>query len=321
MRTAILLFLALLLFASPAGAQPTPQAMRLIYVGAEGCPREQVLRDAIETQTQSVADPFRSDAPADLTVTITRQSRPPSYRALAEIHNADGSSRWTRAFDPAPSCTSLVEAVAFVVAVHLDEIPAPRPPPLASANPPLLASTHPLPDTARPHPSQAPDRWPQYRAGASGWLRLATAPRPSAGVSIDLGVRWPYFSVGVEGRWDPPASDDVPAGTQVSTALLMGALIPCGHWSKLYLFGCAFAELGQLRADALAAHPLRAAGLYAAAGARLGVELPVAPHLAVRVSGELLGTVSALTLRVDSRTVWVTPPYSGGLGAGLVTFF
>jgi hypothetical protein len=55
-RPLISLSFALMLFASPARAQQPPRPMRLSYTAAEGCPREQVLRDAIDTQTHTFAD-------------------------------------------------------------------------------------------------------------------------------------------------------------------------------------------------------------------------------------------------------------------------
>jgi hypothetical protein len=56
-------------------------------------------------------------------------------------------------------------------------------------------------------------------------------------------------------------------------------------------------------------------------GGRAGIEVPFAPHLGFRVSGEVLGTVHPVTFSIDERPAWTTPRASGDVEVGLFLFF
>jgi len=103
--------------------------------------------------------------------------------------------------------------------------------------------------------------------------------------------------------------------------------VPCGH--VRWFAGCLVGELGQLRGHVGVAGvmPDHQAMLYGAAGARLGVEIPVVPdRLYVRIAANLLGAPVRPRLRLmlpgmEPQTEWESPAFTAGFGAGLVASF
>jgi hypothetical protein len=200
--------------------------------------------------------------------------------------------------------------------------PAPPPasrPPEPPGLPPSRPS-EPAPDAARRSDPPQSSRPLGLRVGVGTWMDLATAPRPAFGLSVDVGVRVGWFSVAVEGRFDPPAGATVMEGVDVSTTRILGAIVPCGHVG--YFAGCLLGELGQIRGTigVSGVTPDSRAVLYGAAGARLAAEIPVARHLLVRLAADLTGSRPAV-LRLDGQRQWETASFTGGLGAGLIAFF
>jgi hypothetical protein len=59
---------------------------------------------------------------------------------------------------------------------------------------------------------------------------------------------------------------------------------------------------------------------YYVAGGRLGVEVPFASHLGIRVSGEVLGSFTTIVVPFNDQPGWTTPRASGSVGAGLYFF-
>jgi hypothetical protein len=167
--------------------------------------------------------------------------------------------------------------------------------------------------------------------GLGSAVAFGIAPRVAVGLSTDVGIHWKVDASPLEGlslslgvRWDPPAAGHVPGApmdARVSTSRLLGTVVPCGHWWKL--FGCAVGELGQLQGGVDNTYPLSAMGtvFYAAAGGRAGIEVPFAPHVGFRGFGEILGTLTPRTFLVNERPAWTTPPVSGGFGAGIFVSF
>ena len=162
-----------------------------------------------------------------------------------------------------------------------------------------------------------------FRVGMGTWLSFATAPKPAFGLTLDVGLRIsPYFSIAAEGRWDAPAAGTVAAGVDVSSTLLLGGLVACGHAG--YFAGCLVGSLGQVRGSLStmgAVVPSQQTALYDAGGVRLGVEIPVIrARLSVRIAADLLGARPAVFTLGGVRQ-WATATVTGGVGAGLVAGF
>jgi hypothetical protein len=320
--------IAILLATSPGLAQPSPSlphVARLAYTAPTACPAEQVLRDLVAGQTSFKV--FAPEARAQLTVTISRRRQ--RYEATAELRDQSGAVLWTRPFPAAPSCAGLVEEVAVYVSEKLE--PHADDQPRAPARPPASSAVEISQTPTQVHEYSAPMDPYLITIGLGAAVGFGIAPRVAVGLSADVGIHRKLDTSPLEGlslslgvRWDPPAAGHVPGApmdARVSTSRLLGTVVPCGHWWKL--FGCAVGELGQLQGGADNTYPLSAMGtaFYAAAGARAGIEVPFAPHIGFRGFGEILGTLTPLTVRVNERPAWTTPPASGGFGAGIYVFF
>ncbi|MFS8069327.1 MAG: hypothetical protein ACMG6S_23440, partial [Byssovorax sp.] len=178
--------------------------MRLDYShgpGAKQCPEPQAFRDAIGAHV--ARDLFVPDAVTRLVVILGRRGA--GYEGVAELRDAAGVVSWSKVLPganhpPAATCASLIEGLAFAASIELepaifsDVVPpsVPVPPPA----PAPLPSSPPAPPTEKaPGP---------YRLGVSPWLHIGTAPRLAFGISFNLGFRVAWFSLDLEGRWDPP---------------------------------------------------------------------------------------------------------------------
>ena len=93
----------------------------------------------------------------------------------------------------------------------------------------------------------------------------------AGGAQLQLALRWPHLSVGLEGRFDAPASGDLSGATQVRTSLAGGALSGCGHFGVAY--GCGvFAAAALIGSGEELVNAQQAVLPYVAGGPRLGVQ-------------------------------------------------
>ena len=328
--TAPLLVAVLVLLSGPvraAGGQPEPgqgpppRPVRLDYQrgpGAERCPDEQAFRDHAGAYAQSSGDLFAPEAAARLVVTLGRRGY--GYEGSTVLYTAAGAVFWSNtlpppALAPATSCADLVDSLALSVTYKIDQIvplpllPAPLPPP----PPPPPSSPPPPPPPVAGSPFA-------FRLGAATWIDLATALRPAVGLSFGLGFRASWFSLEMEGHWDPPAGGAIDAA-DLTTSRFVGALVPCRH--VRYFVGCALAEVGPIWGTVTGEGVTTGTQktLYIALGGRLGAEIPIAPHLLVRPAVDLKVAVQQTVFRIDTKRRWETPAVAAGLGVGILASF
>jgi hypothetical protein len=289
--------------------------------------------------------PFAPSAPWRLEVSVAR--RPEGFAGFAELRDVMGALVFRRDFGGTPHCDNLLRDLARAIGMRVDppmpggvpglsDVGAQAQP--SAAPPPVVAGSGPVRDDAAQRAPASQAR-PAVRLGFGTWADLATAPRPAFALSIDAGVRVSWFSIALEGRWDPSAGASVMNGVSVSTQLLVGAVVPCGHAG--WFIGCVVGEVGQITGTLTAsagtltasAKPLQSqqAGLYAGGGLRIGAEIPVAPHLFLRLLADLrlarpnsyfLVPASSPTMPPSAPQLeWTTGTVTGGLGLGLVTAF
>jgi hypothetical protein len=166
--------------------------------------------------------------------------------------------------------------------------------------------------------------------GLGSTLGFGISTRPAVGVTGDVGIHWSFddaaidgFSLSLGARWDPPAAahlDGRPEGTRVVISRLLGTVTPCAHFWKLV--GCLRFELGPQQYgaenEAISGNDRV---VYAGVGGRLGVEVPLVPHLGMRVYGDVIAPLTTLRLESGNGTVWQTPLVSGTVGAGVYVSF
>jgi hypothetical protein len=311
-----------LLFAGPALAQAPvlPRVARLEYVlgtGAKGCSPEAVFRSSVRAQVDHAV--FAADASARMRVLLSRRAKDGRHEGAVDLYDAGGKVLVHQAIEAMDRCSDVVQAAAVVVAEALDPIQPPAPPPVMVV---VAEQVPPVAVVAAP-----PSRW-EGHAALGSWLGLGVAPRPAAGLSAEVGARWSVVSLSGELRWDPPAGADAGGGARLSTRRLLGALVPCGHWSPREswgLFGCVVVQAGKIWGEAEGVPASADVGEpYIAAGGRFGVEVrltPITPHLGLRLSGDVLVNVQRTGFVIHGQAPWTTPRLAGDVGLGVVTFW
>jgi hypothetical protein len=131
-------------------------------------------------------------------------------------------------------------------------------------------------------------------------------------------VRTGAFSVALEARVDAPGSSPVAAG-DVASWLYAASLVPCGHFDIASL--CAVGSLGSVQAHGDVSVQRSASSLFAGAGARLGVELPMTGPLFFRAHADGLYNLHRAAYDVDGQAVWTPPPLSFVAGLGVSVHF
>ena len=337
-RTVVALFgaLAALLGISPAWAFPSARLDYAREPGAESCPDEAALRQAVADRLGY--DPFDPSAPELLRARVSASAG--RFSALLELFAASSVVRARRTIDSVENCGELVAALALSMSIAIDpehggpgETSEPRPATEGSSAPgdeqtkPPEEQSKPQaapPAIVAPQLSQSPSavkpRSLRIRAGASGHLAFGAEPAPAPGVELSLGVRQAAWSLTLAGRYDTETGQNIAPRGAVHARLRAGSLSPCFH-ARPALF-CGVVTLGSLRARSSGLSDGRTdSALFAAVGARLGVEWPLISAFALRAFGELLVTARPLTGEVNQAPVWDVPPANGLLGAGFIAEF
>jgi hypothetical protein len=148
-------------------------------------------------------------------------------------------------------------------------------------------------------------------AGAIG--SIGTLPGISAGFAPFLRARWSDVSLAVEGRFELVALSGA-SGDRANASLGGGTLVPCLHIGNLV--GCASFLWARYRAEGVEAAPREATALFAAAGFRIGAEIPLASRARGFVRGEGLLNLTRHELILAGESLWQIPPASFTLNVG-----
>jgi hypothetical protein len=346
MRRRVLPLVLVTLTAGTATGAPSSPSARLVYARsseAASCPDETALRKAVAARFGY--DPFFAWAKQTAIVQVWRSDQ--RYRSRVQIVDAQGVSQGSRELaSDGESCAPLFDATALAISIALDASTALAPPPqpkpgssvLEDAGPDATAPTSP-PPRSEPNPAsadsgrlpspdsdaalaQASTTSPALRsfAGLAVLGSTNVAPSPAAGLSAFAGVRWRDASLALEARADAPAFADVPTGGRITSWIYGASLVPCGHYSVASL--CAVGLLGSLQAwSSNVSSTGSDQTLFAAAGGRVAVELPLSRLFAFRLHGDLLANLQRSRLRIGADPPWTAPPYMVTLGAGVAVHF
>lgn len=167
-----------------------------------------------------------------------------------------------------------------------------------------------------PAPSDARGDAFALRVGAGALLGTGTALGASAGGLVLVGLRRRALSLDLEGRADARSGVEVRDG-RVDTALRVGQLAFCWHKSAAVLCALGGAGVVQAVGDDVGI-PFDRSSLYAHAGGRFALEIPVVGPLALRVSFDAVFPFTRTTVRIGGEPAWSVQPAALAVGAGLV---
>jgi hypothetical protein len=146
------------------------------------------------------------------------------------------------------------------------------------------------------------------------------APQLAPGLALGAAVRWSSSSLGLEGRIDAPTSRDAPQGGSVSAWLLTAILVPCAYAGPA--LACALLQVGTTRSSSAGVADARSgSSLWLAAGARIGVLIPLSDRVRLRLRSDVLFDLAPTALELDGVDVWTSPRLAASLGADAVVRF
>jgi hypothetical protein len=316
--------LALALVGAAGLARAERPRARLIYArgaGAERCPDEAALARAVALRLGY--DPFFDDAPRTIFARIgaTRRALHGTLELRDETGALLGSHQLTL---PDPACDELAAALELAIAIAIDPLSAARaaPPPqfgdgLRMSEPdeaelaPIVAPKKPsalvLPATARKT---------ELHGDLGLHATVGSAPVPSWGLALGLGLRWGSWALGFQLRGDLPVTQES-AGGAIGSSVVMALALPCVHLGI-------FAGCGLLGGGILIGYGQRFVVderqvlPWFVAGARAGLEIPLARRVALRLHADLVGHLVQAVLTIDHMEAWRSPPVSGAFGLAVV---
>lgn len=343
---------------SPRARQPpprTPIAARLDYSlgpGAGNCPDEAYLRQEVARRMgRDLLAPDAVGVPIGrVRVVLARSAQ--GLTGTYDFFDTSDARQWTRTYsEPSTvrqACRDINQGIAVELAseftimeIELARAPAPtREPPPPPEPAPATAPTP--PPAAQPEPAPLPvpaavPRSPRMRVevGAGGRAAFNLAPAAAVGVFGHLGLQVfafgrsdAWISAAIEGSADAPSTGHVERGVGIKANLLAGSALTCGHWDLFSgrtvvpsLFGCMLGTVGILHAahEGPATGGASSTSTYAGVGPRVGIEARVAPFVALRIHGTVLGTVHAASAASSGgRLIWETPAGSADVGIGVI---
>lgn len=327
-----------------AAAEESPTAT-LDYGRADSakrCPDARAIRERVAARLGY--DPFVADASQSIRVRLTGRVDQSGHAARIELHSPQSDSPGVRTLESSdPRCDELVDALVFTVTVAIDpsstlgggarEVPGDARRAVMAG----LLRVHDAQGAARQRQAKAADLLEEVgeqpreepaaaepagfdlRAASGGGLAVGVAPKPAGQLRLQVELGREHWSVGLGGVTSLPVQTSVSTGT-METSMLLAELTPCARYG--WLRGCGLLVAGSLRTTGMELQDAASnAHLYAAAGLRAGVEVPVVGPLSVRVNGEFAAALARTRVLVGGEPVWRTPDLTAGVGGAVVFAF
>jgi len=305
-------------------ASPTARLTYVRSIDSASCPDEAALRRAVAARFGY--DPFFPWAKKTVVVHIGHEAS--HFVAHVELVDESGLTRGTRDLHAADDdCTQIFDATALAISIALDafatspaEAPSPvtpqenppaPPTPFAAphANPPAPAA----PETLAPVPDRS--RSPAV-VGVDVLGAVGAAPGPSAGLGAFVAARMAAASIELRLHGDASAPIAVGPVGRVETFRFAATIAPCARFGPVT--ACAVAEVGWLQAWGSDLAVVRSETMpLVAAGARVGVALPVSDALSVRIYVESVFDLDRANFELDYYDRWTAPLVEGTLAFGL----
>jgi hypothetical protein len=315
------LLLALVLCACASTRATDPLRLRYaINERAKDCPDAEDLQVAVSDTLGY--DPWEAEARRTVMVNLTATGD--GLTAVIELHHADGAVVGRRVLHAALNeCQELGSAVALAIGMAIDPLRASsQPKPEPEPEPKPKPKPKPKPESIVSKPAAGQAKRPQIDLGVGGLVAAGAAPGITGGLQVLAALRWQRFSLGLAGRYDFPAYEDIPGG-RISARLAGGSALACGHNRKL--FACGGITAAALVGEGHDLDDATAVTLpYIGASIGAGALIRMISRFSLRPYAELLFPLSRATLE-DSTTkmdYWTTPGVSGSVGLSVMaTFF
>ncbi|WP_437680518.1 hypothetical protein [Sorangium sp. So ce131] len=298
-----------------AGAAPPKAAMQLDYQrapGAERCPREDLLRE--EMARQLGYDPVHPEAAMQAKALVFRGPGT-ELHATMDVYDAAGLLTWSRhlvAYND--DCRELVLNMALALRVAVDPRLRAQPEPAHAAPTPLPS---PAPEAEAPAAAPARAAGPGMLLGLGVGAAIGVLPAVSPGLSLSGAIRYPSFSLGLEGSVHAPVELRIDRLEVAMLWFATASAAPCIHDENL--FGCALVSLGALaRMDDKRTLSSPNPQIWLAVGPRAGVELPLSERFAVQFHGDIALRLTPLDLSTAARVLWSSSTFGGHAGIALV---
>lgn len=278
---------------------------RLEYEAPDGCPSREQWRQLVAARIGK--DPFVVDGRTLLRITLSRLETGWTSEMIVEAPGSPTRRRTLTADD----CFDLAEATAVTVAL-LVEVIIKKPDPQ-----PMVETVAQLP-TPAPLPPEPPAL--SWSLGAGLGVMAGVAPSAVPVVRAEGRARATWWSLGLEGRFHWPITAALPAGGELATASLTGAIVPCGHYR--WFRACVDMALGGLHLEG--SNVLQARGgwvFHASGGLRVGLMIPfnktVSAGLVAEAQVAFMRTSAVLVTEQGFNRVWTYPLLGGGGSAML----
>ncbi len=307
MRLLVPILFVLLL---PSAGRAVRVQVQLTYErgsGAERCPDEQSIRDAVVVRLGY--PPFV--AQGKLAIAARVKGEGAGLAAKIDLREVSGELLGERELSsPNADCAELAEAMVLAISLAIDPVAVDRKPRATSAEP-RAEPRHEL----RDEPPAGTAAAPSFFATVGAIGSLGQEPSLSLGAAVGAGARWTWLSLGLEARASLPSATLAAEG-KVSGSVIAGSAVPCLHRGPFA--GCAMVSGGVFRAASEGLAGGRTVnGSFFSAGGRALYELDLAGPLSLRLNADLIVPLVRSSLVVDQKAVWVSSPVAGSVGLAL----
>jgi hypothetical protein len=306
---------------------------RLVYArgpGAEQCPDQSVVRDAVASRLGY--DPFFPSSDKTIVARILRDEKGLHGQVeLVDEHGAQVGLRELAA--DADRCDELVRAMALSISIAIDPKSAEsyaQGPPDEPETPSKEAAPEPESNHEQPQPAPIEEKArTRSRAAAAAPRALLSAGIGVMGVLYDapkttlsgLGfarLRRSSWSLALEARAGLPVIEDQ-AGVRFRTSSYSLGAVPCLHLGVA--FACEVTSLGWLSAKGTEPGGKSGTSTVLSLGARVGAEVMVSPSMGLIDQAEVLLSPWTVPVASGGSTLWHTKWIHGGAGFALAMHF
>jgi len=166
-------------------------------------------------------------------------------------------------------------------------------------------------------------RAPTWRFGVEALGSAGFTVDAAPGFAVFAARRVGVISLGAELQADgalPATPAKLQAPARIESALLAAVFAPCLHFGPA--FACALGEIGwQVDKSVNIDSPASGMTTFAAAGGRIGIEVPVTRQFYLRLHADGLFNLNPVTVNVEGAEVWNQEPAAVVAGLGVGTAF